>query len=104
MKGIGHALLAEYEPEAHDIDLGGGHWLSPFVQSDSDEVAGYFDIHPYQGQPERACVGSVNRPGHGHGNAEWDVLSENPLTLSPSLLCRTCGNHGFVREGKWVPA
>lgn len=25
------------------------------------------------------------------------------LTLSPSLLCG-CGDHGFVREGKWVPA
>ena len=34
----------------------------------------------------------------------WDVLSEEPLTLSPSLLCRTCGHHGFIRNGQWVPA
>ncbi len=40
-----------------------------------------------------------------HGETRgWDVLSENPLTLSPSLLCRACQHHGFVREGKWVPA
>lgn len=34
----------------------------------------------------------------------WDVLSRDPLTLAPSLLCRICGHHGFIREGKWVPA
>jgi hypothetical protein len=34
----------------------------------------------------------------------WQVVSLEPLTLSPSLLCRGCGHHGFVREGRWVPA
>ena len=34
----------------------------------------------------------------------WDVQSLEPLTISPSLLCRACGHHGFIREGKWVPA
>lgn len=34
----------------------------------------------------------------------WDVLSVNPLTLSPSLLCKACGHHGFIRQGRWVPA
>jgi hypothetical protein len=33
----------------------------------------------------------------------WTVESIRPLTLSPSLLCRLCKFHGFVREGKWVP-
>lgn len=38
-------------------------------------------------------------------NAEgWDVISEDPLTLSPSVLCRSCGFHGFIRGGKWMPA
>lgn len=49
------------------------------------------------------CVGFVPfksyDPAHG-----WDVLAEEPLTLSPSLLCRLCGSHGFIRDGKWVPA
>ncbi len=31
----------------------------------------------------------------------WQVSSWNPLTLSLSLLCH-CGDHGFIREGKWV--
>jgi hypothetical protein len=33
----------------------------------------------------------------------WTVESWDPLTLSPSLLC-ACGDHGFIREGKWVAA
>ena len=33
----------------------------------------------------------------------WQVQSWEPLTISPSLLCG-CGDHGFIREGKWVPA
>lgn len=37
------------------------------------------------------------------GRAGWQVESWEPLTLSPSLLCRSCGLHGFIREGRWVP-
>jgi hypothetical protein len=33
----------------------------------------------------------------------WDVQSWDPLTLAPSVLC-SCGDHGFVREGRWVRA
>ncbi len=36
-------------------------------------------------------------------NLRWTVESWDPLTLSPSLLC-SCGDHGFIREGRWVPA
>lgn len=34
----------------------------------------------------------------------WKVESWEPLTLSPSLLCRVCGDHGFIRNGQWVRA
>lgn len=34
----------------------------------------------------------------------WDLVSEVPLTISESLLCRACGHHGFIRNGRWVPA
>lgn len=33
----------------------------------------------------------------------WTVESWDPLTLSPSILC-DCGWHGFIQEGRWVPA
>lgn len=34
---------------------------------------------------------------------KWTVESLWPLTLSPSLLCRDCGHHGYIRQGVWVP-
>lgn len=33
----------------------------------------------------------------------WDVVSLEPLTLSPSLLCLACGHHGWIENGKWRP-
>jgi hypothetical protein len=33
----------------------------------------------------------------------WEVESWDPLTLSPSILC-SCGDHGFIKQGKWVKA
>lgn len=37
------------------------------------------------------------------GEIGWTVVSEKPLTLTPSLLCKSCGFHGHFRDGKWVP-
>lgn len=34
----------------------------------------------------------------------WDIVSRDPLTLTPSILCRACGNHGHITNGQWVPA
>ena len=33
------------------------------------------------------------------------LISEEPLHIQPSILCPVgCGDHGYVREGKWVSA
>lgn len=32
----------------------------------------------------------------------WTVEREEPLTISPSVQTGCC--HGFIREGRWVPA
>ena len=32
----------------------------------------------------------------------WIVEQVEPLTVSPSILCRSCGEHGFWRDGRWV--
>jgi hypothetical protein len=36
----------------------------------------------------------------------WTVENWDPehFTLSPSLLCMTCGDHGWIRDGQWVQA
>lgn len=33
----------------------------------------------------------------------WRIISWEPLTLSPSILCKRCGDHGFIENGKWRP-
>lgn len=38
------------------------------------------------------------------GTDDHEVVTADPLTLTPSLLCDTCGLHGFIRDGRWVPA
>lgn len=42
--------------------------------------------------------------GHRLFQEGWTVESWEPLTLSPSILRRECGCHGYIREGKWVTA
>lgn len=47
-------------------------------------------------RPLRPSEVEVRRP-------VWSVESLDPLTISPSVLCG-CGAHGFIRQGRWVPA
>jgi hypothetical protein len=52
------------------------------------------------------CMGFVRFEGPCLRTLEaptWNVESTQPLTLSPSILCRTCGHHGYIRQGRWVP-
>lgn len=49
------------------------------------------------------CEGYANIKGRPFPEG-WDVISLEPLTLSPSLLCNACGHHGFIRSWKWVSA
>lgn len=33
----------------------------------------------------------------------WQIEKWEPLTISPSVLCK-CGDHGFIKEGRWARA
>ncbi len=37
--------------------------------------------------------------GRGH-----EITSDDPLTITPSILCQDCGTYGSIRDGKWVQA
>ncbi len=96
------------------IDLGGGHAIRFYSgYGCPDDVIGAIETHTRpDGSP---CEGSIllatpeteawlaAHPGE-QGRAIWAVNSWGPLDLSPSLLCSDCGNHGFVRNGKWQGA
>src|SRR5260221_14686088 len=36
------------------------------------------------------------------GSMVWELVSKEPLTLSPSFMCHCGHSHGFIREGLWV--
>jgi len=106
-------------PERWDLDLGDGHWLKWFrwapdrsIESNALRYAGVPDCEkfgasvPHRRVDGSLCDGFVTIDGEVQsvvhpGAPKWRVESWDPLTLSPSLLCH-CGDHGFIRGGKWV--
>lgn len=94
-----------FEPDKPmDVDLGDGHGLTWFGYRDISRAG----AHVWHRTPTgNSCCGSVNFDVPGVTGvlkgAVWQVESRDPLTLSPSLLC-SCGDHGFIRAGRWVRA
>jgi hypothetical protein len=106
-------------PSERRTDLGHGHsftfsgWapdreLNPQYAGVPDEErygATIFHTDP-QGQP---CAGFVTFAGEVQRRIEpdrpntWNVISWEPLTIEPSVLC-SCGDHGFITGGRWIPA
>ena len=75
------------------IDIGNDHYMQWWPMKE-----GAYIIHPHKKDAATRCMSGFNlRPGG------WKLESADPVTVSPSLLC-SCGDHGFIREGKWVPA
>lgn len=94
----------------HDlIDIGHGVGISYWYRwprDENPEPAGIMEEHPSAKEPGKRCAGSIRFKGRGEapGDRVWDVVSTDPLTLSPSFLCTACGHHGWIRDGEWVPA
>jgi hypothetical protein len=36
----------------------------------------------------------------GHAT-RWQVVSFEPLTITPSIACKVCPSHGFITNGRW---
>lgn len=99
-----------------DVDLGLDHqlwWIgwwpdrryNPQFEGIPDEprYAAYIVHKKPDGSKCAGCV-TLDHPTHVTlAGLKWKIESMDPLTLSPSLLC-ACGDHGFIREGRWVPA
>ncbi len=81
-------------------DLGHNVFIE-FVQTEGI-VSGLAYEHPCKEGPSKSWIPFKGRP-YGCDRSGWTVLQEDPLTLAPSLLCRTCGHHGFIQQGKWMP-
>jgi len=103
-----------------DIDLGDDHWLQ-FMGSGGDGVTNTAtgEAVPWTPQIGASVLHRCDKTESGWNEGfvlfdipanaadarpKWQISSWDPLTISPSLLQRDCGDHGFIREGKWVRA
>lgn len=105
-------MPTSYEGREDDHDLGGGRSFRWLVDEDGRRF-GIIEHHPKPDDPSGLrCGGYVawrNPSGNpddqtveAHIVVRHRLVSEEPLTIEPSLLCRTCGHHGWVRDGRWV--
>ena len=84
------------------IDIGLGVKIN-FVENAQGVRCGLIESHTRPNGDE--CCGYVAfRHVPQDSKSSWVVEKEEPLTLSPSVLCKTCGHHGYISEGRWVPA
>lgn len=108
------------------IDLGDGHFLSWFSWAPDRDLNPQYDgipnvekygaliTHPPGPKANPAhwggkiCKGAIVFESETQRRIEpqkpaWKVDCWKPLTISPSVLC-SCGDHGWIRNGKWVKA
>jgi hypothetical protein len=89
------------------IDIGDNHKIK-FIGYEDDPCVGINVIH--KAPDGKDCAGWVPFKGRAWEKVfsetiqSWDILSMEPLTLTPSILCTVCGDHGFIRNGKWEKA
>ncbi len=81
------------------VDIGHG------VTLERRHVAGVFAGVAYNHpKPNGTLCGEAWIPVRPECSRGWDVVSTEPLTLAPSMRCRICGHHGYIQNGRWVPA
>lgn len=87
------------------VDLGNDHSYQivrldgPAAGADDGKICGVWVRHTCakHTEPDGSFIPVL-------GPNAWTMTSESPLTLEPSLLRTDCGDHGFIRDGKWVVA
>lgn len=90
---------------APDLDF--GHGVTAVWLMKDDERIGLLESHDcaegYLGTGSVLFDTPAARMARPDGPF-WRVESWEPLTISPSVACRNCPNHGWIRNGEWVPA
>jgi len=85
------------------VDIGGGNKIRRVFR---DGVLEALDWDHSCSNPAEDYIPLRHGPSDGSvwSNHAWEIQSEEPLTISPSLLCTACKKHGFIRGGAWVEA
>lgn len=87
-------------PEHDWIDA--GHGVRYWVWTEHGTL---YEKHncPGFGDNPSAIILDVPQNAHISPDDKWQVESWDPITLSPSLQCGACPQHGFLRNGRWEP-
>lgn len=99
---LGHDHYGEY------VQWDPDRTLNP-QYADMPGVLRYAMLIHHKNPAGEACAGMVTFASTTQRKVEpnrpnvWQVESWEPLTISPSVLC-SCGDHGFIRDGRWLPA
>jgi len=85
----------------------------PSQYADAVDIGGdvYIGVNP--NEPEGSLAGILVwhwcPPGDTYPEGRWraagvgdhQLVSRDPLTLSPSLLWPCCNKHGYIKSGRW---
>lgn len=106
-------MPTSYPGREDDFDLGNGHSFRWYL----DEAGAFGLIEHHPPGPDASpgalmCGGYVawRKPvPRGHAAVNHQLIAGGPgdetlLTIAPSLQCRSCPSHGFIRDGRWIPA
>ena len=84
------------------MNIGHGHFFEAVLGSD-EQLVGWMHTHPDARSSEGMLCQSFCAVRPLNGAPIHQIICVDPLTLQPSLLCRTCGAHGNVTNGQWEP-
>lgn len=116
--------MADFDEHVRSgLDLGGDHWAHREYRLTDGSLVGYprdaeipdgalfvgiHERHRSTKDPARWCGGwlgfaNVADPvdDHHSRNSKHTLVQADPLTISPSLGCRSCDSHGFIENGRW---
>jgi hypothetical protein len=108
-------MTTVYPGREDEHDLGDGHSFT-WMSDQTDTIIGLIEHHSATAENEvrghKYCGGYIAwmTPPDGSVTASRHQLvaggpgDEGSLTVAPSLACRSCPSHGFIRNGIWVPA
>ena len=106
------------------VDIGHGHSIQFFQWAPDRELNPQYAAFPDvlragvtikhqnlapDASPGDLCTSAVNfddptMMAVSPGRTYWRLVSLEPLTVEPSVLCMRCGDHGYITDGRWVPA
>ena len=102
--------LTDPQGERHALYLGDEHWLNWAVATREGPRIGAIIFHRrrdgqpgYLGNGWCATTSWFDREHAPAGRTIWTLQGapDEHITLSPSIVCVECGDHGFVVAGKW---